>query len=283
VATNTNARTEINNIFGENNAFDTPKPVELLKLVGKIAVNSGDILLDFFAGSGTTGHALINLNKEDNNGRKYILVEMGEYFDTVLKPRIQKIMFSNNWKEGKPQSNDGVTHIFKYQCLEQYEDTLNNIEFKEAGSYQRTLSEMEGYFLRYMLDFETRDSPCRFNVEKLTKPFDYTLKITHRNEMKDEKVDLVETFNYLLGIHVRQIKTFNNNGMYYRVVFGRKNEDEIAIIWRDTENIDLKADKSFIEGTILSDIKPSMTYINADFYVEGAMPIEPEFKKLMVV
>ena len=101
--------------------------------------------------------------------------------------------------------------------------------------------------------------------------------------MKDEKVDLVETFNYLLGIHVRQIKTFNNNGTYYRVVFGRKNENEVAIIWRDTENIDLKADKVFIEGTILSGIKPSKTYINADFYVEGVMPIEPEFKKLMVV
>ena len=62
-----------------------------------------------------------------------------------------------------------------------------------------------------------------------------------------------------------------------------RNEDEIAIIWRDTENIDLKADKAFIEGTILNNIKPSKTYINADFYVEGALPIEPEFKKLMVV
>jgi adenine-specific DNA-methyltransferase len=193
-------------------------------------------------------------------------------------------MYSDNWKEGKPQSTDGITHIFKYQYLEQYEDTLNNIEFKEAGSYQRTLSEMDGYFLRYMLDFETRDSsPCRFNVDKLTKPFDYTLRITHGNEMKDEKVDLVESFNYLLGIHIRQIKRFNNEGTYYRAVFGRKSEDEIAIIWRDTEHIDLKADKSFIEGTILSGIKPSKTYINADFYVEGALPMEPEFKKLMVV
>ncbi|HKZ40002.1 MAG TPA: hypothetical protein VJ044_03520, partial [Candidatus Hodarchaeales archaeon] len=198
--------------------------------------------------------------------------------------RIQKVMYSDNWKDGKPQSLDGINHIFKYQYFEQYEDTLNNVAFKDAGSYQRTLSEMDGYFLRYMLDFETRgSSPCRFNVEKLTKPFDYTLRITHGNELKDEKVDLVETFNYLLGIHITQIKTFSSNGTYYRVVFGKKNEDEIAIIWRDSENIDLKADKAFIEGTILSGIKPSKTYINADFYVEGALPIEPEFKKLMVV
>lgn len=209
---------------------------------------------------------LLNLNIEDKGNRKYILIEIGNYFDTIMKTRIQKVMYSDSWKDGKPQSTDGISHIFKYQYLEQYEDTLNNIEFKDAGSYQRTLSEMEGYFLRYMLDFETRESsPCQFNVQKLTKPFDYTLRINHGNEMKDEKIDLVETFNYLLGIHVRQIKTFNNNGTYYRVVFGKKNEDEIAVIWRDTDNLDLKAlhaDKAFIEGTILSGIKPSKTYIN---------------------
>lgn len=264
--------------------FDYPKPIGLIQFLIAVFTSKQSIVMDFFSGSGTTAHAVLDLNKKDEGNRKYILVEMGEYFNTIIKPRIQKVMYSKDWKDGKPQSKEGIKHIFKYQHLEQYEDTLNNIEFKDAGSYQRTLSEMDGYFLRYMLDFETRDSsPCRFNVEKLTKPFDYTLRITHGNEMKDEKVDLVETFNYLLGIHVRQIKTFSSNGTYYRVVFGRKNEDEIVIIWRDTENIDLKADKAFIEGTILNGIKPSKTYINADFYVEGALPIEPEFKKLMVV
>lgn len=277
------AITDLKNLF-PNNPFSNPKPIRLIKRIVELSGDFNKYILDFFAGSGSTAHAVLNLNRDDGGNRKYILVEMGDYFDTIMKPRIQKVMYSKDWKEGIPQSKEGIKHIFKYQYLEQYEDTLNNIEFKDAGTYQRTLSEMEGYFLRYMLDFETRDSsPCRFNVEKLIKPFDYTLRITHGNEPKDEKVDLVETFNYLLGIHVRQIKTFSSNGTYYRVVFGRKNEDEISIIWRDTEHIDLKADKAFIEGTILSRIKPSKTYINADFYVEGALPIEPEFKKLMVV
>lgn len=277
----------IQSLFGDK-VFGYPKPTQLIRFFVELStIDDDDVILDFFAGSGTTAHAVLDINKEESSNRKYILVEMGDYFDTIMKPRIQKVMYSDNWKDGKPQSNDGISHIFKYQCLEQYEDTLNNIEFKDAGSYQRTLYEMDGYFLRYMLDFETRESsPCRFNVEKLTNPFDYTLRIIHGNEMKDEKVDIVETFNYLLGIHVKQIKTFNNNGTYYRVVFGKKNEDEIAIIWRDTNNLDLKAlqaDKAFIEGTILSGINPAKTYINADFYVEGALPIEPEFKKLMVV
>jgi adenine-specific DNA-methyltransferase len=208
---------------------------------------------------------------------------MADYFDTIMKPRIQKVMYSRDWKDGKPQSTDGISHIFKYQTLEQYEDTLNNIEFTESGTVQRTLADMDGYFLRYMLDFETRDSPCRFNVDKLVHPFSYTLKITEGGELKEQTVDLVETFNYLLGLHVRQIRTFTSSGTYYKVVLGIKGEDDIAVIWRDTGNIDLKADKDFIEGTLLNGTSPSTTYINADFYVEGALPIEPEFKRLMVV
>ncbi|MCK4500225.1 site-specific DNA-methyltransferase, partial [Candidatus Babeliales bacterium] len=280
---NTAASKELEGFFGSINVFDTPKPYALLKEIFKLATKGKNTILDYFAGSGTTAHAVLNLNKEDNGNRKYILVEMGEYFDTVTKPRIQKVMYSDKWKDGKPQSTDGISHIFKYQTLEQYEDTLNNIEFTEAGTIQRTLADMDGYFLRYMLDFETGErSPCRFNVEKLTNPFDYTLKIAQGNELTEQTVDLVETFNYLLGLHVRQIRTFTNNSTYYRVVLGTKNEDDIAVIWRDTEDLNLKEDKNFIEETILNEFNPSKTYINSDFYVEGAHPIEPEFKKLMV-
>jgi adenine-specific DNA-methyltransferase len=277
------AITDLKNLF-PNNPFPNPKPIRLIRRIAELSSDSNKWILDFFAGSGTTAHAVLNLNKEGGGNRKYILVEMGDYFDTVMKPRIQKVMYSDTWKDGKPQSNEGVSHIFKYQVFEQYEDTLNNIEFTENGSVQRTLIDMDGYFLRYTLDFETRNgSPCRFNVEKLSKPFDYTLKITEGNELKEQTVDLIETFNYLLGIHIKQIKTFKNNGTYYKVVLGKKDEDDITIIWRDTENIDLKADKTFIERTILGESNPSKTYINSDFYVEGAHPIEPEFKKLMVV
>jgi adenine-specific DNA-methyltransferase len=276
----------LQNIFGKLQIFTYPKSIYAVEDCLKVSnIGKNDIVLDFFAGSGTTAHAVLNLNKNNDETRqKYILVETNEYFDTIMKPRIQKVMYSSNWKNGKPLSNDGISHIFKYQSLEQYEDTLNNIEFRESGSVQRTFADMGGYFLRYMLDFETREgSPCRFNVEKLTKPFDYTLKIAQGNELKDETVDLVETFNYLLGIHVKQVRTFNNNGTYYKLVLGKKDEDEIAIIWRDTEKLDLIADKTFIEEIILGKFKPTKTYINSDFYVERAIPIELEFKKLMVV
>ena len=108
-------------------------PVGLYEnLVWTATPNGKGVALDFFAGSGTTGHAILNLNKTDNGSRKFILVEMGDYFESKLKERIRRVMFSKNWKKGKPNENkeiDGTVGIVKYQRLEQYEDVLNNITF----------------------------------------------------------------------------------------------------------------------------------------------------------
>jgi len=280
---NSDGTAEIASIIS-NKAFISPKPVRLMKEICKICATNNGIILDFFAGSGTLAHAVLDLNKEDNGTRNYIIIEMSYYFDTVLKPRIQKVVYSSEWKEGKPQNTDGISHIFKYLTLEQYEDTLNNIEFKEAGTVQKTLMDMEGYFLRYMLDFETRESPCRMNVVKLERPFEYTLRITRDNQLHNETVDLVETFNYLLGLKVKRIRTFKENGTTYRVVHGETlGGQSTTIIWRTTVGLDLKKDKKYIEETLLKDpnLKAERVYINGDFHVEGALPIEPEFQRLM--
>jgi len=273
-------------IIGDSRVFDFPKSVHAIRDVIYCATISDEkeIVMDYFAGSGTTAHAVLNLNREEIGNRKYILVEMADYFDTIMKPRIQKVVYSSEWKEGKPQNTDGISHIFKYMTLEQYEDTLNNIEFIEGGTAPKTLMDFEGYFLRYMLDFETRESPCRMNVTKLERPFDYTLRITRDSQLHNEIVDLVETFNYLLGLKVKRIRTFNENGTSYRVIHGETLAGEsMTIIWRTTTGLDLKKDKQFIEETILKDpkFKAEKVYINGDFHVEGALPIEPEFQRLM--
>ncbi|BBL63942.1 site-specific DNA-methyltransferase [Methanosarcina mazei] len=266
-----------------------PKPPKLLEfLINLGSQDEASIILDFFAGSGTTAHAILNLNKEECGNRKYILIEMGDYFDSVLKPRIKKIIYSKDWKDERPQSKDGQSHIFKYLTLEQYEDTLNNIEFGEKSSFQRRLNGFSDYMLHYMLDFETAYSPCRLNITKLKNPFNYTLKVSDQNELREQVVDLVETFNYLLGIHVKKVKTFENNGTYYRVIYGFKVQGEnerkenIIVVWRCTVGLDLKEDKNFIESTVLSEKEPdSKVYVNSDFAVEGAFPIEPTFSRLM--
>jgi adenine-specific DNA-methyltransferase len=80
---------DLDRIFASRDIFKNPKPVELIGHVLPFITSQGCFALDFFAGSGTTGHAVMNLNREDGGRRKFILVEMGDYFDTVLLPRIK--------------------------------------------------------------------------------------------------------------------------------------------------------------------------------------------------
>ena len=76
--TNSSAKDEIAAIFGDRTYFQTPKPLKLLKELVRATTNKDSTVLDFFAGSGTTGHAVIDLNKEDGGNRKYILISNSE-------------------------------------------------------------------------------------------------------------------------------------------------------------------------------------------------------------
>ncbi len=274
-------------MFGERSELvfsnATPKPVQLLERLLSFASQDGEVFLDFFAGSGTTAHALVNLNRRDGRKRKYLLAEMGEYFDTVLKPRIQKVIYASDWKTGEPvEGATGSSHIFKYQRLESYEDTLNNLVFDPALKPQpELLPAFTDYTLRYMLDHETRASGPRLNVDKLAHPFDYTLNLVRQGETTETAVDLVETFNYLLGLTVTRQPTFEHQARPYRVVFGALGDETIAIIWRDLEGLDLEQDKDFILSTVFTGGMPDRVYVNGDSYVPNALSLDPIFKQRM--
>ncbi len=182
-----------------------PKPIELIERPVLLFHDADSHILDYFAGSGTTGHAVIDLNRQDSGHRKYILVEMGEHFETVLKPRIEKIVYSPDWKDGKPESTDkGISHCFKYLTLESYEDTLNNLNFDNEPAGADAMSD---YLLRYMLDAGTQGSPSRLDVAAFAHPFSCTLDVKKpgSEERVRRRIDLVETFDWLLGMRVRQM------------------------------------------------------------------------------
>ncbi|MEW6505992.1 MAG: site-specific DNA-methyltransferase, partial [Chloroflexota bacterium] len=128
----------LKNLFGQIGTFDFPKAVQAVSdairvCLGPSTPDAINYVLDFFAGSGTTGHAVINLNREDGGRRKFILVEMGEYFDTVLLPRIAKVMYTPEWKGGKPERKatpeeaERTPRLVKILRLESYEDALHNL------------------------------------------------------------------------------------------------------------------------------------------------------------
>ena len=207
--TNEDANEELHQILGEQYAASYPKPSKLLTLLLASSRHSQGYWFDYFAGSGTTGHAVINLNREDNGNRKYILVDIGDYFDTVMKPRITKVIYSKLWKDGKPTArHTGVSHCFKYIRLESYEDTLNNLRLAHNPKRKKAVAAnpalKEDYMLRYLLDVETRGSQSLLNIDAFADPTAYTLDVKKPgpDEYATRAVDLIETFNYLIGLRV---------------------------------------------------------------------------------
>lgn len=296
-------------------------PVSLYEVLVGAATEKTSIILDYFAGSGTTGHAVINLNREDGGNRKYILVEMGNYFNTITKPRIKKVVYAKDWKDGKPQNrNTGVSQIFKYIRLESYEDTLNNIELSRTTEQEKQLrmdaNFFNEYLVSYMLDIESRGS--LLNLDRFKEPFAYKMKIAENNETKETTIDLVETFNYLLGLAVTRQKaaarfnavpdpegeyenavmlTEDKEGQYaFKTVEGiMPNGDKALVIWRNLTE-DLAADNAALDAFFVkyrAETKNSefdIIYVNGDNNLENLKGdkeqwkvhlIELEFKKRM--
>jgi adenine-specific DNA-methyltransferase len=286
VGTSADGTKEIQNLFGEK-VYPTCKPTKLVeRLVGLVSwqTPAKDIVLDFFAGSGTTGHAVINLNRQDGGHRKYILVEIGDWFETILLPRIKKVVFCENWKDGRPAGGDGISHIIKYHVLEQYEDTLHNIEFTSEEKGRRAAKLFRGgEYIKHFLQYETKGSASLLNVNQFENPFEYKLKVISSGKGEEiANVDLVETFNYLIGLKVNKYKFLKENGRKYVFVFGERNNKRVAVVWRSTKNIDLAKDKQIIDEMI-ANFQPDEIFINGDALVKNYKVIETEFKARMGV
>jgi adenine-specific DNA-methyltransferase len=285
-------------LFGESGTFTFPKSLYATRDVLYIIAGNEDdaVVLDFFAGSGTTGHATLELNRKDEGNRKYILVEIGEYFDSVLLPRLKKAVYSVDWSDGKPTSrHTGISHALKYIRLESYEDALNNLELRRTGPQQTLLEQQPGfredYTLRYMLDVETRESPSLLNIERFEDPFNYKLNIATGTvgETKPTVVDLVETFNYLIGLRVKTIDHIGG----VRVVTGLNPEGErVLILWRKIKELNNDALDAWFQkqGYNTKDQEYDVIYVNGDNNLENLRRpdqtwkvrlTEEEFKRLM--
>ena len=282
----------LKDMFGESN-FDFVKAVGLVEdCIRGSHCEPNSVVLDYFAGSGTTGHAVINLNREDGGERKFILVEMGRYFDTVLLPRIKKVIYTPEWREGKPQHQataeeiERSPRIVKYIRLESYEDALDSIEF-EIKADELPLSEpSDEYLLKYLLRWETKGSETLLNVAGLTDPFEYRLRVHSNGERHDREVDLPETFNYLMGLDVRTRHAYDDNGHRYLVYRGETRADPgrvVVIIWRATDGWaeeDFARDRDFVAAEGITDSADTV-YVNGDSCIPNAKPIEPMFRDRM--
>lgn len=291
---------QLRDILG-GEGFANPKDPYILTKLIEASADSVSFVLDYFAGSGTTGHAVINLNREDGGRRKFILVEMAEYFDTVLVPRLKKVTFTPEWRDGKPKRMPTPEEIarsprmFKILRLESYEDTLNNLELRRTEVQQSLLDQhpefREDYMLRYTLDVESRGSASLLNLDHFEDPFNYKLNIATGTvgDFKPTVVDLVETFNYLIGLRVQTIDHIGG----VRVVTGTNPQGErVLILWRNTKEMDNDALDAWFrkQGYNTKDQEYDVIYVNGDNNLENLRRpdqtwkvrlTEEEFQRLM--
>ena len=266
-------------------------PVSLYKeILAAAADKDHDLILDYFAGSGTTAHAIINLNRVDRLKRKYVLVEIGEHFETVLLPRIKKVIYSIDWKDGKPTSRDkGVSQLFKYIHLESYEDTLDGLvwEPRESDLFAENPALSEDYQLHYSLDAETKNSTNLLGMD-CPNPFAYTISTVRDGVLQDTPIDLPETFNYLIGLRVHAYQKIDD---VLSITGTDSQKRNCLILWRNLEKTDnTKLEKWFSLNRRHLPDSLDLVYVNGDHTLNAirgkkdiwtAETIEPVFRALM--
>ena len=295
----------LKHLFG-GSTFSYPKSihavVDAIYIAGASKVDA--VVLDYFGGSGTTAHATITLNRRDGGKRQYLLVEQGEYFDTVLKPRLQKVVFSAEWANGKPTApGTGISHCFKVIKLESYEDTLNNLQLRRTSAQSDLLNTLpqqakDDYLLNYVLDLESRGS--LLSVEDFKRPFDYTLNVAvdSAGAFEPRKIDLVETFNFLIGLRVKHIDAQPQRG-FVTVTGTLPSGESCLVLWRDCDVLDYEGISKLCDKLAINpaDNEFDVVYINGDHNIptvltqtaeEGGATrvlklrqIEPEFLERM--
>ena len=186
-------------LFGRSGDFAYPKSIYAVSdLIDSVVFHDDDALvLDFFAGSGTTGHAILNQNRDGNCTRKYILVEAAEYCDRVILPRLKKAAFAEEWDNGKPLTANGVSHFLKYFTLEQYEEALNEAVYeKDTGDlFHNTKANRYSQYVFF------RDAKMARAIE-----LDYANNDVHVHlDRLYPDIDLAETLSCVTGQWIKRI------------------------------------------------------------------------------
>jgi adenine-specific DNA-methyltransferase len=185
----------LTNMLGSSK-FETPKSYHTIMQFLVMAGGEG-IYLDYFGGSGTTAQAVLELNKldEEDGRRKYLIVEMGEYFYSVLLPRLKKLCISSKWKNAKPQDSNGMSQFFKYYELEQYEEALANCKYEDSdlftasgrNPYQEYVFMKDEKMLK-ALEVDYKNNKVKVDLSKLYAD-----------------IDIVETLSNLTGKWIKKI------------------------------------------------------------------------------
>lgn len=219
------------------------------------------------------------------------------------------MIYGSNWKDGHPTDRiSGISQMMKYMRLESYEDALSNIILEEKGSFFGSNLGDE-YLIGYMLDMESKGS--LLNLDAFISPFEYNMKITEKNECKERQVDVIETFNYLIGLSVHSqssISYFSTkeavnppyegavdlqkdlNGVYgFRQIEGTLPDGRKAlIIWRNINQDNILASNAALDAYFSkyrinpADREFDVIYINGDNNLENLRLDDEQWKVVLI-
>jgi adenine-specific DNA-methyltransferase len=144
----------LKSIFGESTDFSFPKSLYSVKDVLNLFSSEEDIILDYHAGSGTTAHAVLELNKEDGGNRKFIMIEQMDYINTVTCPRVQKVMEKEN-----------IDNTFIYFELAKWNETAKE-KILACGSLEELIKFFDEMYERYFLNYNLKIKEFREKVIK---------------------------------------------------------------------------------------------------------------------
>ena len=212
----TDGEKQLSALTGDKRTFPNPKPSTLIERFIQQTTTPDEWILDFFAGSGTTGHAVMHSDEQ----RRFLLAEMGNYFESILKPRIKRIMFSTHWKDGAPVAPGTQKRLVKVQLLEQYEDLLDNLV---VGWDQPALP--LNVPVKYL--FRPEQNALMATLD-LSRPFSQTLCVGKKREAKP--IDLMETWLYLQGYWVKSKRMYREFDRPYLAV---ETTQGTLVIFRD--------------------------------------------------
>lgn len=187
----------LRNMMGEN-AFKNPKDPEVIARLLKYTTDPGDLICDFFLGSGSTGEAVLSLMRS-NGGRRFLFVEAADYIETVVLPRFKKLAFADQWEDGKAKTANGVSLFFKSMVLEQYEEAVAAAEYYEedaqADLFRNTKTNPYSQYVFF------RDPKMARAIE-----LDYEQNEVHpRLERLYPDIDLAETLSCVTGKWIRRV------------------------------------------------------------------------------
>jgi adenine-specific DNA-methyltransferase len=188
--------------------LNTVKPTRLIQRIIEIStdIERSNIIVDFFAGGGSTAHAAMNYNRNKNGSVKYLLVEMGEHFKTIILPRIKKIAFHSKWKDGKPnfaKGESGMSHFVKYYDLEQYEESLQRARYADADLFDDPNQDPYHAYV-FLRDLKMLDS---LEIDHPNQTVHFHPERIYPDEAAafGTSIDLAESLSHLRGKWIKRI------------------------------------------------------------------------------